>query len=316
MTERQDGGVQGTRIALRVALTAVLLFLVLRHTPPGDIAFALGSAAPHLLLAAAGLGALFTLLKVRRWEWLLRRLGLECTEGEALHSYLGGMALGLTTPGRLGEVGRSLYFAGGDRTFVTGAALLDKVFDVSIVFAAGAAGCAANGLAIPAACLWVAALGLASFLALPASGLAAVTRLVPSPFARRIAERLAEPLTKLDRRTLVGAYAQSAAAFATTVLQFHVCLCAFGPAPPGVTLFVLPLLILSNLVPITISGVGVREWASVLLFSRYGIDAAVAVSVAWLLYACNSFLPGLAGALLAPQWGGGAARHEAGEALR
>ncbi len=287
-------------LALRLLLAGVLLGLILRRTPPAEIGEVLVSASPGLLAAGTALGVAFGLLKVLRWRWLLGRLGVPCSVGRALYSYLGGMALGLTTPGRLGEVGRSLYIAGQDRVLLTGAALVDKVFDVSVIFAVGGVGCAAHGLALPAVGMFVASVVLA---AVPAS-------------IRRICERVARPLRALDRPTVALAMLQAGVAFLMTALQFHLFLSAFGPAPAGATLFVLPLMILSNLVPLTVSGVGIREWASVLLFRRYGIPAAVAVTVAWLVYLCNSLLPGLAGAVLAPKGFSRVAVSDAREAAR
>jgi uncharacterized membrane protein YbhN (UPF0104 family) len=288
------------RVALRLVVAAVLLFLILRHTPPDEIAETLVSASVAPLLAGAALGAVFSALKVFRWGWLLGRLGVPCGEGEALRSYLGGMALGLTTPGRLGEAGRSLYLR-GDRAFVTGAALLDKVLDVAVILAVGGAGCAANGLAVPGAAFLLGSAALIVAIALPPRVLLGTTALLPAAL-RSAAARMIGPLERMNRATLAKALAQAVGSFLVTALQFHLFLAAIAPAPAGATLYVLPLMILSNLVPITISGVGVREWASVLLFRRFGVSAAAAVAVAWLIYLCNSLLPGLAGAAMPPQW--------------
>src|SRR5262245_26145438 len=95
-SDRPDGPPQGARSLAwlaRLGVTAVLLALIVRQVSPGEIAGALRSARRLPLLAGAGLGGVFLALKVFRWGWLLRRLGVPCSPAEALYSYLGGMAV-------------------------------------------------------------------------------------------------------------------------------------------------------------------------------------------------------------------------------
>ncbi len=289
-------------LALRAGITVLLLVLILRKVSFAEIAGALGSARLAPLLGGLALGIAFATLKAYRWGWLLRRLGVPCGEAEAMRSYLGGMAVGLTTPARVGEIARAFYLAARDRAFVAGAALLDKALDVAVILAAGVFGCAAQGYALPSAALAAGAAALIAIPLLPAGALERLARPLPLGPARRHVEALVRPAGRIVPRSLALGLGQAAAAFALTAIQFDLYLSAFGPAPPGATLFVLPLLVLSNLIPVSLSGVGVREWASVILLGRYGIRGAVAVDVALLVYLSNSLAPGVCGALLAPRW--------------
>ena len=303
----------------RVALTVALLALILRKVSPGEIAGALAGAAVWPLVAGLALGAGFTAVKAFRWGWLLRRLGIACAPNEALRSYLGGMAVGLTTPGRVGEVARSLYLAAPDRAYVSGAALVDKVLDVTVIVTAGAAGCAAQRFFTAAALLALFAVALVTGIFLPARALRAAARAVPFAPARRLAERLVRPAAEVRHGTRALALLQAAGAFVLAAVQFHLFLSAFVAAPARATVFVMPLLVLSNLIPVTLSGVGVREWASVILFSTYSVPGAIAVNVALLVFFSNSLVPGLAGTALAPRWRVPAASAEhgaVGEAAR
>lgn len=287
---------------VRVGVTVLLLALILWKVPIHTIAAALSSASPLPLAIGIGMGAVFLSLKVFRWGWLLRAVGVECSAAEALYSLLGGMAVGLTTPGRMGEVARSLYLPRSDRVFITSTALLDKVFDIVIIVAVGGAGCVMNGFPLPGVAMFLLAAALVTPPFLPTALLARLTDMVPLAFARRIAGSLARPLAHITAGRICLALLQAVASFGVTMIQFQLFLSAFGPAPVGATFFVLPLMVLSNLIPITLSGVGVREWASVLLLSQYGIPEAAAVNVALLIFFSNSLTPGLIGALLAPRW--------------
>ena len=193
-------------LLLRLGLTILLLALILRTVSLREIVAALRGASPWPLACGAAFGVVFSALKVFRWGWLLRRLGAPCTAAESLYSYLGGMAVGLLTPGRVGEMARAMYLRTGDRAFVAGAAFLDKVFDVTVVLIVGAAGCAMQGLAIPAAALALAALALYLLIFLPARVLDRLTGLVPIAAARRVASSLSQPLARAGGGTvLLGA---------------------------------------------------------------------------------------------------------------
>jgi uncharacterized membrane protein YbhN (UPF0104 family) len=305
---------KGAGKAARIGLTIALLGLILYRVPLSDLVAALRDAADLPLLAGLALGGLFVALKVLRWGWLLRCMGVACSWAEALYSFLGGMAVGLITPGRVGEVARSLYLRTEDRGFVSGAALLDKIFDVSVIVAVGAIGCASHGLAKTAAAMGLVALGLFGAPLLPTAVLDGLTRIIPIAPVRRLAEKMTEPLKRLTALQLVTGSLQGVASFAVTMLQFQVILNAFDTPTrhPGfaATLFAFPLIVLSNLVPITLSGLGVRENVAISLLAQYRVPAAVAVNTTLLVYAANSLLPGLVGALLAPRW---RTKHAAGQ---
>jgi len=59
-----------------------------------------------------------------------------------------------------------------------------------------------------------------------------------------------------------------------------------------------PLIMLVNIVPVTIAGLGVREGAAVVLLSSFGVAGPVAISSAFMLFLLNTALPALIGALL------------------
>jgi len=48
-------------------------------------------------------------------------------------------------------------------------------------------------------------------------------------------------------------------------------------------------------VPVTIGGLGIREGAAVLFFSRFGVQESSALGAALLLFAINILIPGLCG---------------------
>jgi len=59
-----------------------------------------------------------------------------------------------------------------------------------------------------------------------------------------------------------------------------------------------PLIMLVNIVPVTIAGLGVREGAAVVLLSSFGVAGPVAISSAFMLFLLNTAFPALIGVLL------------------
>jgi uncharacterized membrane protein YbhN (UPF0104 family) len=67
------------------------------------------------------------------------------------------------------------------------------------------------------------------------------------------------------------------------------------PIPPGSHLITVPIVSLSTMIPITLSGVGLREGAWTLLLARFGISAADAVAYSLLYFACWMVVAGSGG---------------------
>ena len=286
---------------LRLLATVLLLGLIVYEISFRAILSTLASAEVRPLALGFSLGVVFLLFKVIRWWWLLGRVGAEATPREALRSYLGGMAVGIVTPGRVGEAARSFYLPRGDRAYVSTVAVVDKVLDLTVIVAVAAVGCALQDLNVAALILAAVAVGLASIGVLPGRLLSFLVELVPWEAARRLGRSVVGGVGAIGVWTHLLGLAQAVFPFAVTIWQFELYLGALGSSRPGAAFFVLPLMILSNLVPITISGVGVREWAAVILFQRFGVESAVAVNVALLIFVSNSLAPGMTGALLAPR---------------
>jgi hypothetical protein len=60
----------------------------------------------------------------------------------------------------------------------------------------------------------------------------------------------------------------------------------------------LPLIQISNLIPITIAGIGVRENLSVIVLSIYGVPEQVSAVCSFSLYLIDIMLPGIIGLVL------------------
>ena len=86
----------------------------------------------------------------------------------------------------------------------------------------------------------------------------------------------------------------TSAGYAQFYLLVSVC-CEISLEATG---FAFSLMILSNLLPISVGGIGVRESVAALVLHSFGVDSAAAINAAFLSYVTNTVVPGLVGAAL------------------
>jgi glycosyltransferase 2 family protein len=99
-------------------------------------------------------------------------------------------------------------------------------------------------------------------------------------------------------RTLLKAFALSVLLQANVVLYFVLVARALHlEVPPQSFFLIVPLAIFVTMLPVSINGIGLRENALGAMLAWYGVSAADAVALAWLVY-LSSLLFGLAGGIV------------------
>ncbi len=244
----------------------------------------------NALWAVLALGALGILVQWIKWYRLLVVFRPETTWGEGLNSLLLGFALGLFSPGRLGELGRGVLLGGKQATWV-GLSAVDRLCSaaVSVLLAW-------LGLAVlyPAAAL--SALGV---VVLIAGGLG----LVWVGIRRRLGQRegwrrVAEVVGQIPRPVWLQICLWSVVFNLVFFVQFYLLLASWGPLPAE-ALWGVPLFFgFKVLLPFSIMDIGVREAVAVLVFTPLQLDSTVAFNAAFLQFMLNVLFPGVAGWVL------------------
>ena len=62
---------------------------------------------------------------------------------------------------------------------------------------------------------------------------------------------------------------------------------------------VFPLTLLTNIFPLTIGNLGVREGATIILLNKFQISSEIAFNIAIILFFLHSFLPAIIGTFIA-----------------
>lgn len=285
---------------VRYGLSALLLGIVLLKIQPEHLGAALGSANFGYLAIALVLTVPFLALKALRWHLMLEAAGIDATFSEATVSLLGGMGLALITPARLGELVRVAYLPSAAKWKAGGLVLIDKAFDVLVLAGLSVAGAWVLLGSVPGILFAFAAAGGLVIVFRPKSLSVFLHKLSSRLPLKAILEQVWESLESLSLRSTSIFLVLTVAAFLIVLLQFAVILLSWRGWSLDIVFLTFPLVVLTNVLPLTVGGLGLREGAAALLLAHYGVPAADAALAAFLMFAINTALPGVIGTFLLP----------------
>ncbi|MCC5972898.1 MAG: flippase-like domain-containing protein [Rubellimicrobium sp.] len=295
-------------IALRLGLPLALLALVWRLAD-GPAAAALLRSADALWLVAALVAAhLQILLSAQRWRMTAGALGQRITVGRATAEYYLSQLVNLTLPaGVLGDAGRAIRMRHAAGMIPAGqAVVIERMAGQIALFAVLLAGLVMlaftpDAIRLPdwGPTLVLGLIGVGAALA----GAVVLLRRRSGALAQAAAGFAQAARTALMSRRLVARQAAlSLVIVAANLATVSFCARATGTALPLVAVLVLvPLMLLTMLLPVAPGGWGLREGAAAVLWPLAGASAAagIAASIAFGLVILCASLPGLL-VLLAP----------------
>ncbi len=303
----------------KLGLSVALLALLFSETDLGDVRRVLWAARPAWVLIGFAGYLVSQAMSALRWCMLARPLGFRQPFSRFFVYYFSGMYLNLFAPSTVaGDIGRALFLAGGKRRT---RALVSVVADrglgfVALVWVGAVSIIFLSQYPVPAPLYW------GAWLIPPAmvfgwlwGPLLAVHFLPAGHVWRMFVERDLVPYWH-DRRLLalsfglatlfhlVQIWTQIVLAWA---LDLHI--------PWSFFLVFVPIVNLAGMLPISLSGIGVREGGYWYFLSLVGIDREAALALG-LLSSAVVLASGLTGApifLLAPERPHGAAEPASGQ---
>lgn len=280
---------------------AVGLLVLLWHVADGAAAARLLAAAnPLWLVAAMAALTLQTLLSALRWRLTAAQLGIVLGRRVALREYYLSQIVNQAVPGGvIGDAGRALRSREAAGLMAAGQAVVfERLAGQIAIFAVMVAGFAAT-LIVPGGLDWplwagrVVAGLIATGLAMPGL-LGVLARGGRAAGLRRQGAALWRAVFAPQVRAR-----QIAFSFATALCNiagFGFCIWAVGVALPMPAIAALvPLILLAMVIPVSISGWGLREGAAAALFPLAGASASdgLAASIAFGLAFLATVLPGI-----------------------
>lgn len=284
----------------RVLVSVGLLVVVARRVPLADAAAALRRVHPATLAIGVALALAGYVGRSVRWHALLARAGVRVSQASAWRLTLVGVAYGLATPGRVGELARTLHVE-APRARTLPSVLWDRLSDVLLlellsIPALVSLGWARGVPGLIAALVLAATVAVAIALDRPAVA-AALARRVPA-LTPRLAHWQLGAAGVLGSRAMWTGLAGGLAFYALNFAAAWLLLQALAPvhAPALARLF--PLIILLGNLPVAFGGLGLREQVAASAFARLGASAAIGPVFSLLWFAVITVVPALIGLLL------------------
>jgi len=250
-----------------------------------------------------------------RWHYVLIKVGnYNLSFRFILRSLLGGNALGLLTPGRLGELARGVFFQKEQFWQVSGLSVIDKGYAHIVSIFLGVLG------------LWllgIEELGLTSgnkyllyvlITLLVSVGAVLVARprlfsyiieksvyVLPKKW-RKYGISLSENLKRLTKRESLMLALISLIINLTSFLEFYILLRAFTDTGIINAFIAFESAYLTvNFLPFSFSDLGIREGVRIFFFSLVGVSAAAVFNASLIMFFINSLLPSAVGLVVIPK---------------
>jgi glycosyltransferase 2 family protein len=277
---------------LKIAVTIVVLGLLARFLDIEKLSDAIVAVDWHWMLLGCAASAIFVALRIEKWRELASKNGLHANRSETARASLFALALGLVTPARAGEVAAVAPFGPGAKRKAVLTHVYDRICELFAVLA----------LCLPAALIllgWPGFLLSALIVAVYALGLvAAATSAWRQRFGRISTLQKIPKLEAILSAVIVTSPRYWALSFASFVAAYVlVIFFIVGVEPIGnwQAVFVLPVVTLSNLITVTVGGLGVREGLAAAMSPGVGLTPEVTAAAFFLSFFWTRLVPGLVG---------------------
>lgn len=291
MTRRRPLLSPGARLALKAAITLALIAILLWRTDLGALRTALVAVDTPWLAALAGLMLVFGLASAARWFRVLARLGERPPWRAILGDTFVGMTYNMLLPTTVGgDVIRALRCSPrvSHKHRAWSSVLYERVAGLLAMALAGAIAIAIAPRAELGVLRWV-AVASAVVLAIAFIQLSAPFRVVLRVLRARIpgspelltglARDLDGPLAAAGPRveTMAWSVLCVALGYAYSIVS---ALSLGDPSAVIPLLLGLPVIFIGSMIPITISGLGLREGLFVVVLGQLGVDRTIALAIA------------------------------------
>lgn len=285
------------RTLVRLIGPVILVLVLVRMKDPGAIVRAVAAASFAPLAVAVLLNLVNIHLKVIRWDVILRTRGIRYPRRRAWAAFLTSLYVGLLTPGRVGDVLRAQYLRHDlDVPYAEGIAsvVVDRLCDLYVLAAFVAVG------VVRYAPVLVGSLAFVTWAGVVATVLGPLVLLVPGvaeavlgrAFARFVPDDQGQGFTRFLAavranvgRPLLFTIPLTVATFFINYLQGWLIAHAIGlPMTFFDATCLLAIASLLGLLPISVSGVGVRELFFALAFPMLGFSAEAGVGFGLLVF--------------------------------
>ena len=257
------------------------------------------------LLCAVGLFPVFIGLKALRWQYLMKMQGIHYRLKDSLLAYFSGIYLGVITPGRFGEFLKAVYVSNERKIGLArsvSSVVFDRLMDLFVLAAVACLGMVVFSgsptlvsLSVLTVSMVMAAAALAFSHRIGSWLITACDDVLISPeMAERVRGHLGdfyEGIRELRQSQLVVPLLLSLAGIGTFYSLCYIIAVSLSiNISPLYLACCISIASIASLLPISISGIGIRDLILIGLFGSIGLSAetALSFSVTFLLYFTGS----------------------------
>lgn len=267
----------------QLLISAGVVAVMVWRVPLAGLRAAFHHMKPGSLTLALGCVLVLLILRAYKWHRLMAAAG-KIRLRQSLRSLFGGFALGLITPGRLGELGRCVFVRDDERAQVALLTLFDRLLDFWALLTLVGVSLfllTSHPAAIFGAAVWLASLPVVMGFPALVSHLSRVARRSP-----HLRGHFSESAAQMPMLSMPGFAALAVGAMAVELAAFFFLLRAFAPTGFATAVATYPYIVLAGDIPVSFGGVGVRESAAAFLLSPYSVSsgAAVGASLVWFVF--------------------------------
>ncbi|MCF7921023.1 MAG: flippase-like domain-containing protein [Candidatus Cloacimonetes bacterium] len=268
---------------LKYPLTALLLYMVLSRLDYRAVKSIIINLEPGLIYILICISLLKLFFQYQNWQlFLLFFPDMVISKRERLLSFFAGTSLRVITPAGVGVYGRMLMLSMHKRDSFLAITYEKLIQGWGILLYAGIAA----GIMYPVIPFFLKYLIPLLFISLPFLLLMINEK---SPLHK---------YTPQNRKQLLPACGTQVIINFLTILQYYIFIGSFKDFSFLKALSSVPLVQFANLIPVTISGLGLREQIAMHIYPPLGISKELAISCSLFVFMISNLVPALVGLIL------------------
>ncbi|MDK2990014.1 MAG: glycosyltransferase 2 family protein [Methanoculleus sp.] len=289
---------------IKLILTIALFIAIFYKINPKEIIEVLLEIDLGYFIIAIFFVPILYILRTYRWKLYLQHLGVNVHFSKLLKTLIIGQFYGLITPGKLGEFGR-VYHLHASKAVTIPTVIAEKIVDL---FVLSTLGLITVFIFFPSQGVMVGLILV--FLCILTIGVVILTnRKSVSYILKRfgvteegVETYIASILSLFKHRPLMGRVLLTTVSYyAINYIIGYFVLLALNV--DVIAVITIPIIVLIGNVPITISGLGLRESVGALCFTLLGSEGTYGFSFSLMLFGIITLIPGLVGYILAMKTG-------------
>ena len=266
------------KLILKTIFTILFLIFLFYFVKPNQIIQALKQAKFFWILLAFLLLPLNLFIQFLRWKFLVVLSNENVPNREIIKSILYSFSYSIFTPARLGEIGRAFHIPNSKKDELVILAFFEKFFAFGSLLLFGFL-----SLGIFKSYLFFIIVILIIFILVESK---MIVKFIPFiQRYKRVIRRV--KISKIFSISIIFVFIY--------IFQFFLVLNAFHIVQFFKSFFMISIVMFFNSLPITLSGLGIRELLSVYFFKELGISPASAASASLIIFFINILIPTFVG---------------------